>query len=190
MNRKLVPQRGWNVTNFWAFSNVHRLARFEIEHHFVLRAMIFEHTADVLEARHEKQKSEKDHDADHAVDRVGREQARKRRHFLADARRQIQRHELVEKDEHREIYENARGHHPGGDLRRLLVAFIQLRVGRKLERFHAQGHRLPQRSQAAQHRLAENRIFLRHPGDRALFGGHGRRPPCAPRRNSCAARAS
>ncbi len=69
-NRKLVPQRGWKVVNFCAFSTLTGLPGFEIEDHFMLRAVIFEHAADVLHARKNEQEDEEDQHADDAVGQV------------------------------------------------------------------------------------------------------------------------
>ena len=47
-----------------------RLAGFEIEDHFVLRAVIFENAADVLRAREQEQESQEDGQADQAIDQL------------------------------------------------------------------------------------------------------------------------
>ena len=54
----------------------HRLAGFEIEDHFVFRAVILEDAADVLHARERVQERQEDGHADHAVGQVERRCAR------------------------------------------------------------------------------------------------------------------
>jgi len=48
----------------------HGLAGFEIEDHFVLRAVVFPHAPHVAPARDEVQESQEDGDADQAIGRV------------------------------------------------------------------------------------------------------------------------
>ena len=52
--------------------DVHGLARFVIEHHFVLRAVILEHAADILHAREPVEERQKNGHADHAIGHVER----------------------------------------------------------------------------------------------------------------------
>ncbi len=117
--------------------------------------------------------AEEDHQADDAVHHVDRESAVQRRDSLAHLGGQQQRHELVHEQEEQQRKRQRQGHHPAGELRRLLAVlgglFAQRYVGRKLQRLHAQIHGLAERSQAAQNGQLENRIFLGHARQRALF---------------------
>ncbi len=80
-------------------SHVHGLARFEVENHLVLRAVIFEHAADVLHARKGIKEDQEDAHAKNAVRHVDGEATAERGNRFADARGQEQRHELIEEDE-------------------------------------------------------------------------------------------
>ena len=143
----------------------HRLPRFEIEDHFMLRAVKLKHAVNVFHQRNREHEQHEDRHADHSVRQIEHDPPIQRRVDSLQPRRQIQRNELVHENEHQQRNRQIHCQHPPRHfLRRLaLLCFFflevfQLNVGGEFERLHAQRHGLIQRAHSAQNRILENRV--------------------------------
>jgi hypothetical protein len=164
-NMKLVPQRGCQVTNCWAFSTLTGLPDSKLK-----TTLCSAPAADVFRAREEIEKANEDDEPDHAIDRVERDLAFKHRLPVAEIFGEFKRNELVNHYEKDDREEHLDGHHPRRDFGRLVgFAVVKRCVGGELERSHSERHRLAERAETAQHGVFEPRVFLGHARNRHIL---------------------
>ena len=92
--KKLVPQRGCQVTKRWAFSTFTGCPDSKIEYHFVLGPVVFENAPHVPGARQQNHEAEEDADAENAVDHVDGETSADGMEVLAELGGEIQRQKI------------------------------------------------------------------------------------------------
>src|SRR5262245_16474931 len=138
--------------------NSHRSARFVVENHFVLRAVVFENAADILETRNYSEQRQQDSETNHAVYYRRPNLSIQNWIDTSDFLGKEERHKLIGKEKECKRRHNRRGHGPPWDLRiRLLCGSLQLGIiqrgrGGKLQRLSTEFKSLIKSPDASENR--------------------------------------
>ncbi len=156
--------------------HVHRVARFEGEHGFVLGAVVAVESANVAPERDRPDKEEEDRDPDNAIHQVEDHLVAEHRMDAPQSGGRHERHELVHKDEEADRDEHVQRQHPAANLHFLLALLFgeafERDVGGVAQGAEAERHRLSQRDHAANHRPAHPLVALRRARHRLRVHRH------------------
>ena len=141
---KPVPQRGWKVTYFCAFSTVDGLAGLKVEDHFMLGPMVFENATDVFVAGDGVEENDEDGETDQAIDEVEENLAAEAGGVdggdpVAELESELEGDQLIEREEEDDVKDDLGGHHPGRDFGLGVFAFVERRVGEETQGLHSRG---------------------------------------------------